>query len=126
MEGSPDGQAPPPAWRWLARDLAARGGRLSAATRREPKARHGRHEERRLWALHDPEVNAYLGWPHLRQVCRLERRRTEIRQGRAVKSEVEVTYLVTARRPSGPTPSACCGPTAATGASRIAPTGCAT
>jgi hypothetical protein len=81
------------------RDLAERGGRLSAATQREPKVRHGRHEERRLWALHDPAVKAYLGWPHLQQICRLERRRTVIRQGRAVQSEVEVTYLITSAPP---------------------------
>ena len=39
------------------RDLVERGGRLSTAARREPKARHGRQEERRLWALFDPEPN---------------------------------------------------------------------
>ena len=99
MEASPDRQAPPPAWHWLARDLARRGGRLSVAAQREPKARHGRREERRLWALHDPEINEYLGWPHLRQICRLERRRALVRRGRVVKDEVEVTYLVTSAGP---------------------------
>ncbi len=47
------------------------------------KRRHGRLERRELWALADPEVNEYAGsagtmgdaWPHLQQVCRLERRR---------------------------------------------------
>jgi predicted transposase YbfD/YdcC len=69
------------------------------AGRREPKVRHGRREERRLWALHDPELNAYLGWPHLAQVCRLERRRALVRRGRDGKAEVEVTYLITSAGP---------------------------
>jgi hypothetical protein len=69
------------------------------AVQREPQARHGRREERRLWALHDPEVNAYLAWPHLVQICRLERRRATLRQGRAVRSAVEVTYLITSAPP---------------------------
>lgn len=81
------------------RDLARRGGRLSIAARCEPKVRHGRQEERRLWVLHDPEVNAYLDWPHLAQVGRLERRRITVRQGRAVTSEVQVTYLITSAPP---------------------------
>src|SRR5439155_15876828 len=70
--GDEDRTAPP----WLARDLARRGGRLDAVTVAEPKARHGRREVRRLWALADPEVKAYAGssgehgtpWPHLGQV----------------------------------------------------------
>ena len=70
------------------------------AARREPKVRHGRREERRLWALHDPELNEYLGWPHLRQVCRLERRRALVRRGREVKAEAEVTYLITSAPPA--------------------------
>jgi predicted transposase YbfD/YdcC len=49
--------------------------------------------------LHDPEVNAYLGWPHLAQIGRLERQRTTIRQGQALASEVEVTYLITSAPP---------------------------
>jgi len=65
----------------------------------EPKARHGRHEERRLWALFDPELNAYLGWPHAQQVCRLERQRVLLLQGRVVKTEREVTYLITSAGP---------------------------
>ena len=69
------------------------------AARREPKARHGRLEERRLWVLHDPELNAYLGWPHLAQVGRLQRRRARRRGGREVAVEQEVTYLVTSATP---------------------------
>jgi hypothetical protein len=90
---------PPREPHWLARDLAERGGRLSVAVRREPKARHGRREERRLWALHDPQLNAYLGWPFLAQVCRVERQRLPVRQGHAVAGEREVSYLVTSAPP---------------------------
>jgi predicted transposase YbfD/YdcC len=62
------------------------------------KKRHGRLERRELWALSDPELNDYAGssgavgeaWPHLRQVCRLERRRTV--KGR---SQVTVSYALT-------------------------------
>lgn len=70
------------------------------AARREPQARHGRREERRLWVLHDPELNAYLGWPHLAQVGRLERRRALLRGGREVAVTQEVTYLVTSAPPA--------------------------
>ncbi|MCC6420710.1 MAG: ISAs1 family transposase [Gemmataceae bacterium] len=69
------------------------------AVQREPKARHGRWDQRRLWALADPEVNAYLGWPHLAQVCRVERWRQQVRQGRIVKTEHEVSYLITSAGP---------------------------
>ena len=62
------------------------------------KKRHGRLERRELWALSDPELNGYAGssgavgeaWPHLRQVCWLERRRTV--KGR---SQVTVSYALT-------------------------------
>jgi hypothetical protein len=69
------------------------------AVQREPKARHARREERRLWALHDPELNAYLGWPHLQQICRVERRRSLVRRGQAVRTEHAVTYLITSAGP---------------------------
>jgi hypothetical protein len=52
-----------------------------------------------LWALHDPEWNAHLGWPHLAQVCRVERRRETRRGGRVVKAEVEVSYAITSLPP---------------------------
>jgi len=68
-------------------------------TRVEPKARHGRHEARMLWALHDPAWNASLGWPHLAQVCRVERRRGSLRGGLVVKAEVEVSYAITSLPP---------------------------
>ncbi len=61
------------------------------------KRRHGRLERRELWALADPELNGYVGsagtagkaWPHLQQVCRLERQRTV--KG---KKQVEVSYAI--------------------------------
>ena len=88
---------------WLVRDLAARGGRLETVVAVEPKARHGRREARQLWALADPALNGYVGssgehrtaWPHLGQICRLERCRTLVRRGRAVKAHVEVGYAIT-------------------------------
>ncbi len=50
-----------------------------------------------MWALADPELNGYVGsagtvgqaWPHLEQVCRLERQRTV--KG---KKQVEVSYVI--------------------------------
>jgi hypothetical protein len=57
---------------------------------------------RLLWALADPVVLRGAGvhgdvgapWPHLQQVCRLERRRTVHRRGQ-VHQAVEVTYAIT-------------------------------
>ena len=76
-------------------------------TVREPKARHGRREQRSLWVLADPELNGYVGssgehglpWPHLAQVCRLERRRTLLRAGRVIGQQAEVSYAITSRPP---------------------------
>jgi hypothetical protein len=90
---------------WLRRDLAERGGRLDGVTLREPKARHGRRETRRLWALADPALNGYVGssgdhrtpWPHLQQLLRIERQRVHLRGGQVYKQEVEITYAVTSR-----------------------------
>ena len=79
--GLPTGVTVPP--RWLQRELAERGGRVSWFLDASPKARHGRREVRVFWALADPEQNAYVGssgthrtpWPHLRQICCVERHR---------------------------------------------------
>jgi len=98
------GWTPPP---WLVGDPAGRGGRLDAGAAREPKARHGRRQTRRLWALADPAVNADAGssgehraaWPHRRQVRRVERTRIVVRRGRAVKAAVEVSDAVTSAPP---------------------------
>ena len=53
-----------------------------------------------LWVLHDPEWNVALNWPHLAQVCRVERRREMIRGGRVVKAAIEVTYATTSLGPT--------------------------
>jgi len=76
-------------------------------TVREPKRRHGRDEVRLLWALADPVVLRGAGahgdvgapWPHLRQVARVERRRTVHRRGH-VHHSVEVTYAITSLAPA--------------------------
>lgn len=61
-----------------------------------------------LWALSDPALNAYLGssgaagrpWPHLAQVCRVERQRVVVGTGGVVAKETrEVTYYVTSQPP---------------------------
>ena len=85
--------------------MAALGGGLTAVARREPKVRHGRREERLLWALTDPALNARAGeagthgtpWPHLQQVCRVERRRVDVRTG---ELKIKVGYLVTSLPPA--------------------------
>ena len=64
--------------------------------------RHGRRETRMLWALTDPALNARAGeagthgtaWPHLAQVCRIERRRVHVDTGLIQR---EVSYAVTSR-----------------------------
>jgi hypothetical protein len=74
---------------------------------REPKRRHGRDEVRLLWALADPLVLAGAGthgtagapWPRLRQVCRVERRRTVHRRGQ-VRQSIEVGYAITSLPPA--------------------------
>ncbi|MDE2842524.1 MAG: ISAs1 family transposase [Chloroflexota bacterium] len=86
---------------WQAEDWRERGAELTVWVDVSPKQRHGRWERRELWALSDPEVNRYAGsagsvgkaWPHLQQVCRLERRR--VRGG----IRVAVSYAVTSLSP---------------------------
>jgi predicted transposase YbfD/YdcC len=59
----------------------------------EKRNRHGdRRETRRLEA--STELNGYCDWPHLAQVCRVERE--VIRKG---ETKREVTYLITSLRP---------------------------
>ena len=61
-----------------------------------------------LWALDDPAQAAYVGssgtrqtpWPHLRQICRVERHRLTVRRGVVVATEVEVRYYVTSATPA--------------------------
>lgn len=79
------------------------GAKFSVAVDAPGKARHGRLERRQLWALYDPQLNSYVGsagvvgkaWPHLEQVCRLERRR-ELKG----KTEVKVSYAISSLKPS--------------------------
>jgi predicted transposase YbfD/YdcC len=79
------------------------GAKLSVAVDEPGKARHGRLERRELWALYDPQLNSYIGssgevghaWPHLGQVCRLERRR-ELKG----KTEVKVSYAISSLTPA--------------------------
>ena len=82
---------------WLAAEWRARGATLTVWADAPVKRRHGRLERRELWALADPELNGYVGsagtvgeaWPHLQQVCRLERQR--VVKG---KKQVEVSYAI--------------------------------
>jgi DDE family transposase len=77
---------------------------MTAVTIREPKVRHGRRETRMLWALTDPALNARAGeagthqapWPHLAQVCRLRRRRVDVRTG---EIDDEISYAITSVPP---------------------------
>jgi hypothetical protein len=59
-----------------------------------------------LWVLSDAALNAYLGssgdvgrpWPHLAQICRVERRRVVLRTGGVGADETrEVTYSITSQ-----------------------------
>lgn len=104
-DGLPTGVTTPPLW--LQRELAERGGRISWFLDAPPKARHGRREVRVFWALADPEQNAYVGssgthgtpWPHLRQICCVERHRLQVRRGQIIATESEVRYYVTSLAP---------------------------
>ena len=88
---------------WQVQEWWERGATLTVGVDAPPKQRHGRWERRELWALSDPELNGYAGsagtageaWPHLQQVCRLERRRTV--KGRV---QVAVSYAVTSLPPT--------------------------
>lgn len=62
-----------------------------------------------LWVLADPALNAYLGssgavgrpWPHLAQVCRMERHRVVVGTGGVVtKHTREVSYYITSQPPT--------------------------
>jgi hypothetical protein len=104
-DGVPTGVTVPP--RWLQRELAERGGRISWFLDASPKARHGRREVRLAWALADPAQNAYVGssgthatpWPHLGQLCCVERHRLQVRRGQIIATELEVRYYVTSLAP---------------------------
>lgn len=74
----------------------------------DPKARHGRRELRVLWAVSHPGVLRWLGstgthrtpWPHLGQICRLERHRIPLQHGLPTgNASVETTYYITSLPP---------------------------
>ncbi len=98
--GLPTGVTTPPIW--LQRELAERGGRISWFIDASPKVQHGRREVRVFWALADPEQNAYVGssgthakpWPHLAQICCVERHRLFVRRGQVIATEVDIRYYV--------------------------------
>jgi hypothetical protein len=77
-------------------------------TVRDAKARHGRREVRLLWLLADPALNTYIGsagtagtaWPGVQQVARVERLRLQLRRGREVKREREISYAITSLAPA--------------------------
>ena len=104
-DGLPTGVTTPP--RWLQRELAERGGRISWYIEASPKAHHGRREVRVFWTLADPEQNAYVGssgthgtpWPHLRQIGAVERHRLQVRRGQIIATEAEIRYYVTSLPP---------------------------
>lgn len=86
---------------WMERDWQRRGVHFDHY--KTVEIGHGRVETRELWALADPEVNAWAGiagtvgepWPHLSQIIRLKRDRT-------IKGEtkIQTTYLITSLLPS--------------------------
>jgi len=82
-----------------------RGVTLTNVVDAPSKAAHGRVERRALWALADPRQTARIGdtgtagrpWPHVQQLCRLERRRTHQRTG---VTNLEVSYAITSLPPT--------------------------
>jgi hypothetical protein len=76
---------------------------LTLAQEVSRKARHGRWEERILWAIESEDLNQYLGsagtvgkpWPGVHQALRLERVITSSKTG---KTTVEVAHGITSRR----------------------------
>ncbi len=93
----------PPRW------LSDQGGRITGVFKAEPQVRHGRRELRVLWAISHPGLLRWLGdsgthrtpWPHVRQICRLERHRIPLRHGVPTgKASVEVTYSITSLPPA--------------------------
>lgn len=81
---------------------------MSWVTEAPRKAHHGRRELRMVWAWADPEINRFVGssgeaavpWPHVQQICRVERRRQLVRGGQAIKTEVEISYAITSAPPT--------------------------
>ncbi len=80
--------------------------RLVVAQRHTPKAAHGRHEVRTLWAIESADLNGYVGssgkvgepWPGVGQVLRIQRVVTQNQKARkSAEPEVtaEVGYAIT-------------------------------
>ncbi len=87
--------------------MSDQGGRISVAAE-EPTVAHGRREQRTLWAITHPGVLAWIGstgthrtpWPAVRQLCRVERQRTPVRQGVPTgPTTVEVVHFITSLPP---------------------------
>jgi hypothetical protein len=79
---------------------------LTIARESSRKMRHGRWEERTLWAVESADLNAYIGsagtvgarWPGVGQALRLERVITEKERFRKrFKTTTEVEYGITSR-----------------------------
>lgn len=92
----------PPRW------LIDQGGQITGVFKAEPKVRHGRRELRVLWAIEHPGILRWLGssgthrtpWPHVHQICRLERHRIPVRRGVPTgNASVEITYYITSLSP---------------------------
>lgn len=88
---------------WQAREWRQAGVTFTTALDAPAKPAHGRRERRELWALADPDLNAYLsraeapgaGWPRVQQVGVLRRERTTA--GATTRTEV---YLITSLPPT--------------------------
>ena len=84
------------------RQLQRQGMRVTAYLDAPRKRSHGRFERREIWALHWPQLNAYLGttgdagevWPFVQQVCWIKRERFT-----AKGSSVEISYAITSLNP---------------------------
>jgi predicted transposase YbfD/YdcC len=55
---------------------------------------HGRLEQRRLWA--STALNEYVNFPHVAQVCRIERETVELKSG---KQRSETVFTITSLAP---------------------------
>ena len=90
---------------WEQRAWQERGARLTVAVQAPCKPSHGRIERRELWALADPAWTRQVGelgtvgrpWPHVQQLWRLTRRRTNPRTG---ETSVEVTLGISSLPPT--------------------------
>lgn len=90
---------------WKQCDWRERGVTLTTVEDAPSKAAHGRVERRVLWSLADSWQTARIGdtgsagrpWPHVRQLCRIERRRTNQRTG---VTNLEVSYAITSLSPA--------------------------